>query len=211
MPEEIDEFATEARVEELQKLNAKLQRDLRRAKDRSADLVAATLQGSRDAMTGDHTRVYSLRPSRRTKPALITRSLTKLIPGQSSDRIKLGNKDNLREVEVYDAETKRISALAKLLPTDPAGLQALIAQAVQDSLQTSIGDIMDSIKVTAQGDEAADATKPSAAEAPPIPGAAKAPDGEWYLTDPTRKGKYLKVAPLAQLHGVPGTNLGAPQ
>ena len=51
MPEEIDEFATEARVEELQKLNAKLQRDLRRAKDRSADLVAATLQGSRDAMT----------------------------------------------------------------------------------------------------------------------------------------------------------------
>ena len=141
-------------------------------------------------------------------------ALVKEMDLHARDRIKLGNKDNLREVEVYDAETKRIAALAKLLPTDPAGLQALIAQAVQDSLQTSIGDIMDSIKVTAKGDESASEASLSgapAAEAPPIPGAAKAPDGEWYLTDPTRKGKYLKVAPLAQLHGVPGANLGAPQ
>ena len=116
------------------------------------------------------------------------------------DRIKLTNKEDLREIEVYDAETKRIGALSKLLPTDPQGLQALIGQAVQDSLKTSISGIMDEIKVSAGGSEGGEA--PSAPpEPPPIAGASKGTDGEWYLTDPTRKGKYLKVAPLAQLRG----------
>jgi hypothetical protein len=137
-------------------------------------------------------------------------ALVKEMDLHARDRIKLNNKDDLREVEVYDAETKRIGTLAKLLPTDPAGLQALIAQAVQDSLQTSIGGIMDSIKVNAKGDGVVSEPPPPEPEVPPIPGAAKGPDGEWYLTDPTRKGKYLKVAPLAQLHSVPGANLRSP-
>ena len=128
-------------------------------------------------------------------------ALVKEMDLHARDRIKLSNKDDLREVEVYDAETKRIAALSKLLPTDPAGLQALIAQAVQDSLRTSIGGIMDEIKVQAGADGTTPATPP---EPPPIPGASKAPDGEWYLTDPTRKGKYLHVAPLAQEHARPG-------
>jgi hypothetical protein len=39
---------------------------------------------------------------------------------------------------------------------------------------------------------------PSQAEAstaPPIPGARKAPDGNWYVPDPSRHGKYLQVQP----------------
>jgi len=141
----------------------------------------------------------------------LQQALVKEMDLHARDRIKLANKGDLREVEVYDAETKRIAALAKMLPTDPEGLQALIAQAVQDSLKTSIGGIMDEIKVHANigEDEASQGTKPSE-EAPPIAGAKKAPDGEWYLTDPTRKGKYLRVAPLAQLHAVPGQNLRSP-
>jgi Phage P22-like portal protein len=139
--------------------------------------------------------------------AAMQQALVKEMDLHARDRIKLNNKDDLREVEVYDAETKRIAALSKLLPTDPEGLQALIAQAVQDSLKTSIGGIMDEIKVQAGSDGSAPEPVP---EPPPIPGASKAPDGEWYLTDPTRKGKYLRVAPLAQLHSVPGQNLRTP-
>jgi hypothetical protein len=30
-------------------------------------------------------------------------------------------------------------------------------------------------------------------EAPPVPGARKAPDGLWYAPDPERKGKYLRI------------------
>jgi hypothetical protein len=33
----------------------------------------------------------------------------------------------------------------------------------------------------------------SASEAPPVDGARKAPDGNWYLADPKRPGKYLQV------------------
>ena len=126
-------------------------------------------------------------------------ALVKEMDLHARDRIKLSNKEDLREVEVYDAETKRIAALSKLLPTDPEGLQALIAQAVQDSLKTSIGGIMKEIQVAGSGD----GPVPEPAEAPPIQGARKAPDGEWYLTDPTRRGKYLKVAPLAQMRSAP--------
>jgi hypothetical protein len=28
---------------------------------------------------------------------------------------------------------------------------------------------------------------------PPVPGAKLAPDGKWYVPDPKRKGKYLRV------------------
>jgi hypothetical protein len=30
-------------------------------------------------------------------------------------------------------------------------------------------------------------------ETPPVPKARKAPDGEWYIDDPARPGKYLRV------------------
>ena len=136
-------------------------------------------------------------------------ALVKEMDLHARDRIKLSNKEELREVEVYEAETKRIAALSKLLPTDPAGLQALIAQAVQDSLKTSIGGIMDEIKVQAGADGAGSGASAPPPEPPPIQGASRAPDGEWYLTDPTRPGKYLHVAPLAQQHKRPGIVGGA--
>ena len=131
-------------------------------------------------------------------------ALVKEMDLHARDRIKLNNKDDLREIEVYDAETKRLGVLSKLLPTDPAGLQALISQAVEDSLRTSIGGIMEEIKVQVGGGAATPVGAEGASPPPPIPGASRAPDGEWYLTDPTRKGKYLKVAPLAQVHQAPG-------
>jgi len=120
-------------------------------------------------------------------------ALVKALDGHARDKIKLVNKEELREVEVYDAETKRLGVLQKMLPTDPEGLQSLIAQAVQDSMKTSITGIMQDIK-TEGGGVGEEPAPPQA----PIPGAAQGGDGEWYLADPTRKGKYLHVAPLAQ-------------
>ena len=123
-------------------------------------------------------------------------ALVKEMDLHARDRIKLTNREDLREIEVYDAETKRLAALSKMLPTDPQGLQALIAQAVQDALGTSIGNVLEEVKVqsgTSEGDDGA-VQMPQA----PLPGAKQGGDGEWYITDPTRKGKYLKVGPLAQ-------------
>jgi hypothetical protein len=36
---------------------------------------------------------------------------------------------------------------------------------------------------------------PDQGEQPPVPGARKAPDGQWYVNDPTRPGGYLRVVP----------------
>lgn len=41
---------------------------------------------------------------------------------------------------------------------------------------------------------AADAPAPKATELPPVPNARKAPDGKWYMPDPDRPGKYLRVS-----------------
>ena len=89
-----------------------------------------------------------------------------------------------------------------MLPTDPEGLQALIAQAVQDALGTSIGAVMEEIKTqggTTEGEDGAVASPTP----PPVSGAKQAPDGAWYLADPTRKGKFLKVEPGGTAGGAP--------
>lgn len=56
-------------------------------------------------------------------------------------KLKLAGKEELRDIEGYEAETKRISALQKVLPLDPDGLKAIVHQLVGDSLQTHIVDI----------------------------------------------------------------------
>lgn len=123
--------------------------------------------------------------------------LAKALQKTGEDRIKLVGKDELRDIEVYDAETKRMAALKDQLPLDKDGLAQLIHQLVGDSLGSHLTPII-------QGNEedaAAEKGGPPAAleaDAPPVPGAKKAPDGEWYLNDPTRPGKYLHVSPLAR-------------
>jgi hypothetical protein len=42
-------------------------------------------------------------------------------------------------------------------------------------------------------DSGAGGKQSSASEAPPVEGARKAPDGSWYVNDPDRPGKFLKV------------------
>jgi len=131
-------------------------------------------------------------------------ALEKSLQIQGKERLKLVGKDQMRDIDVYEAETKRMAALKDMLPTDPQGLREMIGQMVQESLQTSLVPIL-----TANAPDMSEGGPPPPAnsnppassapgEAPPVPGAQKAHDGEWYLADPTRKGRYLHIAPLAQ-------------
>lgn len=128
----------------------------------------------------------------------LQQALQKSMHIQAKDQLKVVGKDQLRDIEAYDAETKRMAALAKLLPDDPEGLRALVHQLVEQALQTSLTSLAVENKPDEKENSAEDI------EPPPVSGAAKAPDGEWYITDPTRKGKYLHIAPLAQERAKPG-------
>ena len=68
----------------------------------------------------------------------LTAALAKALQKSGRDELKLLGKDELRDIEVYDAETKRLAALSKQLPTDKEGLAQLIHQLVSDSLSTHL-------------------------------------------------------------------------
>ncbi len=116
--------------------------------------------------------------------------LAKTLGENAHNELKLVGKDQLRDIEAFDSETKRMAALQKFLPTDPEGLSAMIHQLVEESLKTTLTPII------AQNQEGVQ--DQSGMEPAPVPGARKAPDGEWYVLDPTRHGKYLRLGPLAQ-------------
>jgi len=122
----------------------------------------------------------------------LSAELAKTMNRAAADRVKLVDKSGSQEIDSYKAETDRMKALADMLPMDSPGLEQMIEQLVKDALATHLTPIIQNNleQMTMSQDQ----------EAPPIPGAQKAPDGAWYLTDPTRQGKYLRVVPLAQEH-----------
>lgn len=131
-------------------------------------------------------------------------ALQKSLEKQAKQSVELKGKAELRDIEGYDSETKRMAALAKMLPTDPQGLQAIIKQLVQEALHTTLAPVMQANQ--AEIDEDSVAPQPAPINEAPIPGAQKARDGHWYVLDPTRKGKYLRIAPLAEQGSPQGTS-----
>ena len=130
-------------------------------------------------------------------------ALTRAMQQSGRDALRLIGKDQMRDIDVYEAETDRIKALAPMLPMDQEGLMQLIQNLVADALETNILPVLqENIEADTQGAAAAGV---AAAERPPIPGAQKAPDGEWYIQDPTRRTRYLRIGPLAQERTPPGT------
>lgn len=124
--------------------------------------------------------------------------LVKALQQAGKDSLKLLGKDQLRDVQVYEAETKRIGVLQDQLPTDAEGMAQLIHQLVGDALETHLtplitsnqnksGETQDSVGPEGDGERTHNA------DTPPIVGAKKAPDGKWYVSDPSRSGKYLHV------------------
>ena len=140
--------------------------------------------------------------------ASLTEALQKAMHVTAKDQLKLVGKDEKRDIDVYEAETNRMKALSGMLPMDPQGLQALVQQLVQQAMGQDIGEIPKANESmisgtegpNGQGSTPAGLASPAAPDqqVSPLPGARKAPDGEWYMLDPTRKGKYLHIAPLGK-------------
>lgn len=114
------------------------------------------------------------------KVAALQVALAKALEDQAKVGIKLVGKARQQDVQVYDAETRRMAALSDMLQTDPEDIKDVIEQLVRDALSTHLNPVS----------EENDAI---VADGPPLPGARKAPDGQWYVKHPGKAGKYLRV------------------
>lgn len=114
------------------------------------------------------------------------------------EQLKLVGKDQMRDIDAYKAETDRFKALTDVLLLDQGGVQQVVEQLVQEAAQTHLTPIL---QANAGGveDQSGGGDQPE----PPMPGAQRAPDGEWYLRDPTRMRGFMRLAPLAQQHSTP--------
>lgn len=135
-------------------------------------------------------------------------ALSEALKKLGKEQLKLTGKAEMRDIDVYKAETDRFKALADAgAALDPEGIRQAVEDLIREAAQTHLGPILEANAQDIQtpGEEGTE-TKTAGAltPSPPVPGARQAPDGEWYLTDPTRKGKFLRVAPLAQEHSRPG-------
>ncbi len=123
----------------------------------------------------------------------------------AKDKLKLVGKDQLRDIEAYKAETDRFKALAMNCHLIRKELRQIVEQLVGDALQTNLKDVTES----AQAETDEDSPDPVPEHPSQQFGGRQAPDGEWYITDPTRRSKFLRIAPLAQEHSRPGIVSGA--
>lgn len=123
-------------------------------------------------------------------------ALAKALGQTAKTELKLVGKDQMRDIDVYDAHTKRIAALSKMLPDDPTVLEELIARLGNDAMSETLRPIVEAnrrglLEQSEEGSTSGAGASPS--PSPPIPGAQRAPDGQWYIADPHRPGKYLRV------------------
>ena len=109
------------------------------------------------------------------------------------ERLEVKGKDSIRVIDAFDAETRRMAALSKILPPNPTELRKLAEQLEADMAATSLAPVTQNAEQSL-----------AAAEGPPVPGARQAPDGNWYLPDPNRPGKYVRIENVGQPSGESG-------
>lgn len=103
-------------------------------------------------------------------------ALEKALGTIAKDQIKLVGKAEARDIDVYEAETKRFAALKDAIALNPGGLLAVVQQLDDDALKTSLMGILASNATQVQQDEqdqggnTPDAAAP-VAPAPPRPNA----------------------------------------
>jgi len=138
----------------------------------------------------------------------LQKALEESLHKQGKDQLKLVGKDEMRDIDAYKAETERMKVLAPMAPEE---FQTLIQQLVMDALDTQLAPIIRA-NMPGLGEEAPeegdaqpspDSGTQSVPESHPsrVPGARQAPDGEWYVKDPTGAGQYLHVSPRTQARG----------
>jgi len=145
----------------------------------------------------------------------LTKLLTKALDKEAGLALKLKGKEEMREIDAFDADTRRLKILADH-GIDQGTLSVLKLQLMHDMNQNTMALVADDkhrdadreASMATMGEAPAEGGEASApkvagngngaggggAEAPPIPGARRARDGHWYVPDPTRPGKYALVA-----------------
>jgi hypothetical protein len=77
-------------------------------------------------------------------------ALAEALHTTAKDQLKLVGKDEMRDIDVYEAQTKRFVGLKEALPGAPEGLAEIISQLVQDALQVQLQGIVAANKGTLQ-------------------------------------------------------------
>ena len=118
--------------------------------------------------------------------------LQKLSTENSMLKVQLAGKTEMRDVDAYEAVTKRLAALKDDLPMDAAGLRQVLHDLAHEAVQTNLHPLLAKLNLELGG------------QAPPVAGARRAPDGQWYVQDPNRQGSWMRVeqgAPQALANG----------
>ncbi|MCK9361712.1 hypothetical protein M0Q28_05850, partial [Patescibacteria group bacterium] len=114
--------------------------------------------------------------------ASLQKALAESLQKQGKAEIQLAGRAQLRQTDVFKAQTERLSSLKDFLPANPQGLEALIRQIVSEALGTSLAPV---IEANANN---LDIDGPGG-----IPNAKRAADGNHYIPDERRPGKFLRV------------------
>ncbi len=93
--------------------------------------------------------------------------LSEAMQALSEERLKAKDYDAENTVRAFDADTRRLAALGKMLPLDPTELQTLIHETMRQALQDNLGPIVAQLLQGVKGDNSA-AGPPGAAGAEPI-------------------------------------------
>lgn len=118
------------------------------------------------------------------KNAGLTNALAEALNQNAKASLKLVGKEQMRDIDVAEANTKRLAVLKDFLPASPEELVALIRQTVQETLGDSLGPIITANQDDLDIDPAGNA---------PVVGAARGSDNSWYVPHPDQQGKWLKV------------------
>lgn len=129
-------------------------------------------------------------------------SLRRSIDRQGRNELKLIGKDQMRDIDVYEAETDRFKALSQVIQAfDPEAVRPVIEQLVEDALKSNILPILKQ-NIEGVAEQSSNEGVPQFdGDQPPMDGASRAPDGNWYLRDPTKMGRYLRLEPLVEQGG----------
>jgi len=110
-------------------------------------------------------------------------------------RLKIKGKEEKRDIDVFEAQSKRLTAetnsIVDMASLDQTGqLQQLIKQTIGQMMGFNLSGVTQANAPDLAGDTAGPQQDQ---EQPPLPGARKAPDGHYYVPDPARPGKYHMV------------------
>jgi hypothetical protein len=137
-------------------------------------------------------------------------ALSSSLQRRGQDALRLLGKDQMRDIDVYEAETKRLDTLlknAQIGQDDVGGIRELVDKLINDALETNLLPIIQAnIQEQTEGGDSPGGL--NAPPQPPIPGAQQGQDGDWYILDPTRRTRYLRVGPLIQERAPPGARTG---